>query len=86
CDFMRHQWIASQTSFTFETVMSSSDKIDLLHHARHHGFRTYLYFVCTDSPLINADRVRNRVSEGGHDVPAEKISDRYNRAIANLKA
>lgn len=35
--------------------------------------RTYLYFVATDSPEINIQRVANRVEERSHDVPKDKI-------------
>lgn len=42
-DFVRHKLLDSQTSFTFETVMSSPDKVDFIHKAQQAGFRTYLY-------------------------------------------
>ncbi len=60
-------------TFTFETVMSHPDKIELLHKAQQSGFRTYLYYVATEDPEINISRVENRVSSGGHPVPREKI-------------
>ena len=50
------------------------------------GFRTYLYFVATDSPAINAERVAEGYAQGGHDVPPEKIAARYTRSLANLPA
>jgi predicted ABC-type ATPase len=68
----------------FETVMSSADKIGLLADARLIGYRVYLYYICTDSPLINLARVANRVLDGGHDVPAEKIASRYGRSLSQL--
>ena len=85
-DFLRRQWLESNQSFTFETVMSGNDKIQLLQDALARGFRTYLYYICTDSPLINHERVANRVSLGGHDVPADKIDARYTRSLALLPA
>jgi predicted ABC-type ATPase len=83
-DLMRRQWLATGQSFTFETVMSSGDKVELLDEARARGFRTYLYYVCTDSPLINRERVAIRVAQGGHDVPEVKIDARYRRSVALL--
>ena len=41
-DFIRHKLLASQVSFTFETVMSSPDKVEFLHKAQQAGYRTYL--------------------------------------------
>lgn len=80
-DFIRQKLILSNQSFTFETVMSSPDKVKLLEKARQHGYRTYLYYVATDDPIINISRVRYRVKTGGHDVPVDKISSRYYRSL-----
>lgn len=80
-DFIRQKLILSNRSFTFETVMSSPDKVRLLEKARQHGYRTYLYYVATDDPIINISRVKYRVRTGGHDVPVDKISSRYYRSL-----
>ena len=42
-----------------------------------------MFFICTESPTINAARIANRVMEGGHDVPIQKIISRYQKAIIN---
>lgn len=83
-DFCRYQLIEARRSFTFETVMSGVDKIELLAHAKKQGYRNYLYFICTDDVLINKHRVANRVQLGGHDVPVKKIEERYKRSLNNL--
>lgn len=80
-DFIRKKLLANLASFTFETVMSFPDKIELLKHAQSKGYRTYLYYVATESPEINVSRVRYRVSLGGHSVPEDKIVSRYHRSI-----
>lgn len=80
-DFIRHKLLASKVSFTFETVMSSPDKIVFLQKAQQAGFRTYLYYVATEDPEINLDRVRHRVETGGHPVPEDKIVSRYTRSL-----
>lgn len=80
-DFIRRKLIAIGTSFTFETVMSAADKIELLKLAKTHGYRTYLYFIATEDPAINISRVRSRVALGGHDVPEDKIVARYYRSL-----
>ena len=80
-DFLRQKLLARKVSFTFETVMSHHSKVDLLEQAQRQGYRTYLYFIATDDPAINQSRVRNRVSQGGHGVPEDKIEDRYHRSL-----
>ncbi len=80
-DFLRQKLLEKRESFTFETVMSSPDKVALLEKAQYLGYRTYLYYVATDDPIINISRVRNRVRLGGHSVPEDKIVSRYARSL-----
>lgn len=80
-DFIRQKLLELGKSFTFETVMSSSDKVELLQKAQAKGFRTYLYYVATEDPNINISRVRHRVKAGGHNVSEEKIISRYKRSL-----
>jgi predicted ABC-type ATPase len=83
-DFIRQKLIERNISFTFETVMSSKDKVDLLKKAQDNGYKTYLYYIATQDPLINITRVQNRVLNGGHNVPKEKIVQRYFRSLELL--
>lgn len=83
-DAIRRELLAQSSTFTFETVMSSPDKVDFMREAQERGYRTYLYFVATNDPAINIERVKLRVSQGGHDVPEDKIRERYQRSIALL--
>ena len=83
-DFIRHQLLKLKVSFTFETVMSSRDKVEFLKKAQESGYRTYLYFIATQDPFINISRVENRVKLGGHSVPKEKILSRYYRSLELL--
>jgi predicted ABC-type ATPase len=80
-DFVRQKLLEKRASFTFETVMSSPDKVRLLEKAQRLGYRTYLYYVATEDPIINISRVRSRVRLGGHPVPEDKIVSRYARSL-----
>lgn len=80
-DLIRQQLISRGESLTFETVMSSPDKVDFICNAQRLGYRTYLYYVATEDPTINIARVKYRVGKGGHDVPSEKIVSRYQRSL-----
>jgi predicted ABC-type ATPase len=85
-DFLRQKLLAKKISFTLETVMSAPDKVALLEKAQRLGYRTYLYYIATDDPAINISRVRNRVKQGGHSVPEDKIASRYERSLHLLMA
>jgi predicted ABC-type ATPase len=80
-DFLRRKLLAALISFSFETVMSEKGKVDFLRQAQSLGFRNYLYYVATEDPEINVSRVAVRVTQGGHDVPKEKIASRYHRSL-----
>ena len=80
-DFIRTKLIEDKKSFSFETVMSSPDKIELLRKARAKGYRTYLYYVATEDFAINIARIRQRVKMGGHPVPEDKVASRYQRSL-----
>ena len=80
---IREDCLANMTSMAFETVFSTQEKLEFVRRAKAIGFFVRLFFVCTNDPSINAQRVALRVMEGGHDVPIPKIISRYYRSIAN---
>jgi len=83
-DFLRYKMIQSDSSFSFESVFSHNSKIKELEIAKKANFKIYLYFIATSDPIINVERIKNRVETGGHDVPNEKICNRYYRTLNNL--
>jgi predicted ABC-type ATPase len=80
---LREKCLAESRSLIFETVLSAPDKVDFIAQAKQKGYFVRLFFVCTNSPIINASRVASRVLKGGHDVPIPKIISRYSKSIEN---
>lgn len=83
-DALRRECIAHHQSFTFETVLSTRSKIDLLAQAKREGYFVKGFFVLTADPQINVFRVKARVAAGGHDVPEDKIVSRYIKSVGLL--
>lgn len=81
-DFIRIKLMENLISFSFETVMSFEDKLELLKKAKKLGYKTYLYFIATQNPLINIERIKQRVQQGGHDVASDKVISRYFRCLS----
>jgi predicted ABC-type ATPase len=79
---MREDCLRNLSSMAFETVFSIPEKVEFIQRAKAAGFFVRIFFVCTDDPAINAQRVALRVMEGGHNVPIPKIISRYYRSIA----
>lgn len=85
CTDWRERCLTEKQSMIFETVFSADDKLNFIHRAQTAGFFIRLFFVCTESPMINASRIAGRVMKGGHDVPIAKIISRYQKSIINCK-
>ena len=84
-DKMRYTSISNKENFTFETVLSSHYKLDILKKAKAEGYFIKCIFVLTVNPEINIARVAARVASGGHDVDKKKIKSRYYKALDNIK-
>ena len=85
CEEWRENCLVEHKSLIFETVMSSDDKVNYIERAIREGYFVRLFFVCTNSPTINASRIANRVMKGGHDVPITKIISRYQKSLSRCK-
>lgn len=75
-------------SFVLETVFSDpvGDKLHFLKNAAQSGYTVVLCFIGLSGPETSEQRVAMRVSQGGHDVPSEKLISRFPRTLANLQA
>lgn len=84
---LRSAFVEQRESFVFETVFSDpvGDKLAFLKNAAAQGYTVILCFIGISGPDVSEDRVAMRVSQGGHDVPAEKLITRYPRTLANLQ-
>jgi predicted ABC-type ATPase len=87
-DALRKELVKQRESFVFETVFSDpvGEKIAFLKSAAEAGYNTILCFIGTAGPEASEQRVAMRVSQGGHDVPTEKLLQRFPRILENLKA
>lgn len=83
----RQQLLEQRVSYIFETVFSdpADDKLSFLKKAETLGYTVVLLFVGIESPQISDERVAMRVSQGGHDVPPDKLIERYPRVMRNLQ-
>ena len=82
---LRYECLDKGVDFVFETVFSSEEKMDFLRKAKEAGFFIRIFYVCTESPLININRIAQRYLNGGHEVPISKTISRYFGSLKNLK-
>lgn len=81
---MREDLLIQGRSFCFETVFSHHSKIDFVAKAKALGYCINLVFIHVGEPELNIGRVINRVKEGGHNVPEDKIRTRLPRTLKNV--
>ena len=84
-DKMRYESISKKEDFTFETVLSSEYKLNILKKAKEEGYFIKCVFVLTVDPKINIARIESRVAAGGHNVDSTKVIARYYKSIDNIK-
>ena len=74
----------SRTDFAFETTLSGRAYATLIKELRHDGYRVHMFYLWIPDPELALVRIRDRVTKGGHDVPARDVQRRFTRTIANL--
>jgi predicted ABC-type ATPase len=82
---MRFRLLYEGRSFCFESVFSHPSKIDFVAQAKVLGYQIILVFIHLDTVSLNQARVAQRLSEGGHNVPDEKVANRIPRLLQNIK-
>ena len=67
-ELKRAKLVETGESFCYETVFSHVSKVDFVAEAKSHGYEVTIIYI-------------QRVSEGGHDVPPDKIKARIPRVM-----
>ena len=76
--------ISSRLTFAFETTLGGETIAGLLQRAIAARIEVRVWYVGLTSPEQHINRVRARVAAGGHDIPEDKIRERYDRSRLNL--
>jgi predicted ABC-type ATPase len=78
------QAIEQGRDYRFETTLGGNTIPHLLQEAARRGHRLHLWFCGLASPELHLRRVRARVTSGGHDIPEQKIRERWMSSRENL--
>jgi len=76
--------ITERLDFAFETTLGGTTIAALLDRALAAGIEVRIWYVGLASPELHLMRVRMRVRRGGHDIPEDRIRERYDRSRLNL--
>src|SRR5215813_12603460 len=78
--------ISHRIGFTWETTMSGRTAVGWLSDARKAGYVLKAYFLWVRDPEIVIRRIRQRVVEGGHNIPEDVSRRRFLKTIQNFFA
>ena len=79
-----YEYARRGVDFAFETTLSGKSYVNLLISLKKKGYALHLFFLWVPSPELAIARIKGRVAEGGHLVPAEDVRRRFVRSIHNF--
>ncbi|MDO6758065.1 zeta toxin family protein [Phaeobacter inhibens] len=80
----RTRAMAKRENIAIETTLSGSSALRFVDQAQAAGYQVELHYISVASPAQSIDRISQRVSEGGHHVPAADVERRFERSRENL--
>ena len=81
-----HDYVRKGESFAFETTLSGRGYARLIPGWQEQGYWIKLFFLQLPTPEMAIARVRQRVEEGGHDVPKSVILRRFHAGWSNFES
>jgi len=76
--------LSQNENFAFETILSTRSYKNKIVEAKEKGYRVILLFFWLQNIELAKERVKIRVSEGGHNIEPDVIERRYLKGIKNL--
>jgi len=79
-----HDFSKRGLDFAFETTLSGKTYLNLFRQLKAKGYALHLFFLWIPSSELAISRIRDRVAEGGHDVPPQDVKRRFARGLRNF--
>ncbi len=79
-----HEFAGRDVDFAFETTLSGKSYASLLKELKTKDYGLHLFFLWIPSPELAIARIKDRVAEGGHNVPVEDVRRRFARGVYNF--
>lgn len=79
-----HEFVKKRVDFAFETTLSGKLYVNMFKSLKEKGYKIHIFFLWVPDTDLVVSRIKNRVAQGGHDVPVRDVLRRFNRSIANF--
>lgn len=77
--------IENKLDFNQETTLTGRSILRQMQELKNNGYKISLHYVGLENKELAHERVKQRVSQGGHNIPEATIYKRYQESIDNLK-
>jgi len=79
-----HEFAEIGIDFGFETTLAGKTYIRLFKELKRKGYNLHLFFLWIPGSQLAIARIKDRVAEGGHHIPAKDVKRRFKRSIYNF--
>jgi predicted ABC-type ATPase len=79
-----HTLAKERKNFAFETTLSGRSYLRLFRELPRQGYQIHVFFLCLRNVKLAEKRIADRVSKGGHNVPAAVVRRRFRKGLRNL--
>jgi predicted ABC-type ATPase len=73
-----------RVDFAFETTLSGTSHLKLIRGLRDQGYEAHIFYLWVPGVDLALARIRDRVLDGGHNVPEPVVRRRFERSIKNF--
>nr|WP_295777979.1 AAA family ATPase [Rhodoferax sp.] len=74
----------AKADFAFESTLSSRTFAPFLSALKLQGYAVAIFYFSLSNAQLAVRRVKHRVAQGGHDVPADVVRRRFGRSLHNF--
>jgi len=77
-------YVSKRADFGFETTLSGRSYLKLIRDLKRAGYKAHFFFLWLPTVELALSRIKDRVSQGGHDVPEADVRRRFERSTKNF--
>lgn len=74
----------SKVDFAFESTLSGKTYIPFLKQLKARGYTIHLFFLWVPSVNLSLSRIKERVKQGGHNIPVRDVRRRFRKSLKNF--